>query len=288
MVPGAGDEHTSAVSQLQKQGWWTQGLKVRSSVPGHSRASSNLWCVSIAEEVGLVTSIRDAELLQNVLPHPGRFPTDAPGSAFVRAKVCSNRGCEGSCRVRRGIGFLWLRRLLRVYGVPVSVGATRDPGPRDCLAVGPYLIFLFWRAVDDRSRASTAMATITNDLDNGLTTLSVFHGPQDPPLLDLTLADFLDYQCLHFGNDEAIVTPWDGTRWKYHDLQQHSIYLARYLLDQGIKAGDRVAILAGNRVEYASVFFACMRIGVILVILNNTYTTAEAQYALQYTGKFIL
>jgi hypothetical protein len=31
-----------------------------------------------------------------------------------------------------------------------------------------------------------------------------------------------------------------------------------------------------------------MRIGAILVILNNTYTTAEAQYALQYTGESIL
>lgn len=128
------------------------------------------------------------------------------------------------------------------------------------------------------------MATTPNDLDNGSTALSVFHGPQNPPLLDVTLADFLDYQCLHFGNDEAVVTPWDGTRWTYNDLQQHSIYLARYLLENGIKSGDRIAILAGNRVEYASVFFACMRIGAILVILNNTYTSAEAQYALQYAG----
>lgn len=132
------------------------------------------------------------------------------------------------------------------------------------------------------------MATIANDLDNSPTTLSVFHGPRNPPLLELTLADFLDYQCLYFGDDEAIVTPWNGTRWKYHDLQQHSIYLARYMLDNGITAGDRVAILAGNRVEYASVFFACMRIGAILVILNNTYTAAEAQYALQYAGQEVL
>lgn len=128
------------------------------------------------------------------------------------------------------------------------------------------------------------MSSIVNDLNNQPTALSVFHGPQNPPLLDLTLGDFLDYQCLYFGNDEAIVTSWDGQRWTYHDLQQHSIFLARYLLDNGIGAGDRVAILAGNRVEYASVFFACMRIGAILVILNNTYTSAEAQYALQYTG----
>jgi hypothetical protein len=225
---------------------------------------------------------------QAIRSHPCRFPTDAQGSALVKAKVCSigfARAVAVSI-VPSWHQTLWLRRSPRVHGGPVSVGALRDPGPRDVASIGrSYLIFLFWSAIEDMSGASTAMATITNDVDDAPTTQSVFHGPQNPPLLDLTLADFLDYQCLHFGEDEAIVTPWDGTRWTYHDLQQHSIYLARYLLENGIQAGDRVGILAGNRVEYASVFFACMRIGAILVILNNTYTSAEAQYALKYTGK---
>ncbi|CAK1363026.1 unnamed protein product [Cercospora beticola] len=117
---------------------------------------------------------------------------------------------------------------------------------------------------------------------------SIFHGPSDPPLIALSLGEFLDLQCSKYGDREAVVTPWSSERWTYYDLKDHSSQLARYLHARGIQPGDRVAILAGNRAEYASVFFACMRIGAILVILNNTYTTAEAEYAMQYTESKIL
>lgn len=132
---------------------------------------------------------------------------------------------------------------------------------------------------------STSIAAV-NDADTQGVVYSLFHGPTDTPLIDQTLATFLDAQCLEFGDRECIVTPWNGTRWTYNLLRQHSEYLARYLLSEGIKPGDRVGILAGNRVEYASVFFACMRLGAILVILNNTYTKQEVEYALSYTGEF--
>jgi acyl-CoA synthetase (AMP-forming)/AMP-acid ligase II len=125
---------------------------------------------------------------------------------------------------------------------------------------------------------------IVNDADTQSVSYSLFHGPTDTPLIDQTLATFLDTQCVEFGHREVIVTPWNGTRWTYNHLRLHSTYLARYLLSEGIKPGDRVGILAGNRVEYASVLFACMRLGAILVILNNTYTKQEVEYALSYTG----
>jgi non-ribosomal peptide synthetase component F len=114
---------------------------------------------------------------------------------------------------------------------------------------------------------------------------SLFHGPADPPLVTVTLGEFLDIQCERYGEREALVFPWTGTRWTYNDLKEESSKLARYLYSRGIRPGDRIAVLAGNRVEYASVFFACMRIGAVLVILNNTYTIPEAEYALKYTGK---
>ena len=129
------------------------------------------------------------------------------------------------------------------------------------------------------------MATMIDHPSKGSGTLSIFNGPTEPPLLELCLADFLDLQCEVSGDRECIVTPWTGSRWTYNDLRQHSSYLASYIQAEGIQPGDRVGILAGNRVEYASVFFACMRLGAILVILNNTYTPSEVQYALQYTGK---
>ncbi|KAF4547830.1 AMP-binding enzyme-like protein 19 [Elsinoe fawcettii] len=121
------------------------------------------------------------------------------------------------------------------------------------------------------------------------TQLSVFHGPADPPLIDLTLGAFLDYQCRHFGDKECLVVPWTNTRWTYNDIKQHSNLLAQYLIGRGIRSGDRIAILAGNCAEYVAVFFACVRIGAVLVILNNTYTESEASYALQYSkARFLL
>ncbi|KAF2220764.1 hypothetical protein BDZ85DRAFT_267108 [Elsinoe ampelina] len=118
--------------------------------------------------------------------------------------------------------------------------------------------------------------------------LSLLHGPSYPPLIDLTLGSFLDHQCRFYGNAECLIVPWTDSRWTYNDLKSHSRRLARYLVSKNIKRGDRVAILAGNCSEYVSVFFACVRIGAILVILNNTYTQSEVLYALQYTESKIL
>lgn len=114
--------------------------------------------------------------------------------------------------------------------------------------------------------------------------LSLLYGAVDPPLVDLTLGELLDLQCQHHGTQECIVTPWTGARWTYNELNQQSSQLARALMALGIGVGDRVGIMAGNCEQYAAVFFAVARIGGILVILNNTYTPTEAQYALGFTG----
>ncbi|KAK5659234.1 hypothetical protein OQA88_1326 [Cercophora sp. LCS_1] len=118
--------------------------------------------------------------------------------------------------------------------------------------------------------------------------LSVLHGPTDPPLVDLTLGELLNLQCLHHGHQEGLVIPWTGARWTYNELNHHSRLLAKAMLGMGIGVGDRVGIMAGNCEQYASVFFAATRIGAILVILNNTYTPTEAQYALSFSDCKIL
>lgn len=113
---------------------------------------------------------------------------------------------------------------------------------------------------------------------------SLLFGPTDPPLVDLTLGELLNLQCLHHGTREGLVIPWTGARWTYNELNHHSRLLAAALLEMGIGVGDRVGIMAGNCEQYAAVFFAATRIGAILVILNNTYTPTEAQYGLDFSG----
>lgn len=118
--------------------------------------------------------------------------------------------------------------------------------------------------------------------------LSILHGPVDPPLVDLTLGELLELQCQANGEAECISIPWTGARWSYDDLRRQSSLIARALLAEGIQHGDRVAIMAGNCEQYAAVFFAAVRIGAILVILNNTYTPQEAMYGIGFTAAKIL
>uniref|UniRef100_A0A0B7JZ61 AMP-dependent synthetase/ligase domain-containing protein n=1 Tax=Bionectria ochroleuca TaxID=29856 RepID=A0A0B7JZ61_BIOOC len=113
--------------------------------------------------------------------------------------------------------------------------------------------------------------------------LSLLHGSNDPPLVDLTLGELLELQTYQYGTKECLVIPWTGARWTYNDLNQQSSSLAEALLDMGIGVGDRVGIMAGNCEQYAAVFFAVAKIGAILVILNNTYTPTEAMYGLTFS-----
>ena len=115
--------------------------------------------------------------------------------------------------------------------------------------------------------------------------LSIVHGPVEPALLDWTLPDLLDEQCRLRGEKECLIVPFSNTNWSFLDLRGKAKNLAKGLLALGISRGDRIGILAGNCEEYVATFFAAGYIGAILVVLNSTYTAAEAKYALNHSGK---
>jgi hypothetical protein len=115
---------------------------------------------------------------------------------------------------------------------------------------------------------------------------SILHGPAEPPLVTVTLGRLLDLQCRRYGHKECLVISWTGARWSYNHLREQSSSIAKMLLDVGIRQGDRIGIMAGNCEQYVSVLFAAVRVGAILVVLNNTYTAAEALRALRHTGMY--
>ena len=114
--------------------------------------------------------------------------------------------------------------------------------------------------------------------------LSIVAGPTDPPLVNLTLGQLLTRQTVSFGSVECLVFPWTGARWTYADLNNEADKVAKGLLAKGVQRGDRVGIIAGNCEQYISVLFGVARAGAILVVLNNTYTAAELDFALTRTG----
>ncbi len=66
-----------------------------------------------------------------------------------------------------------------------------------------------------------------------------------------------------------------GQQVSYRQLHQRAGRCAAWLEASGTSAGDRVAILCRNRIEFFELLFACARLGVILVPLNWRMPAAE-------------
>jgi fatty-acyl-CoA synthase len=67
-----------------------------------------------------------------------------------------------------------------------------------------------------------------------------------------------------------------GREWTYADMDRRAAALAAHWRDdRGLRAGDRVAVFSLNRAELPLMFFACVKLGTILVPLNFRLTYRE-------------
>ena len=84
------------------------------------------------------------------------------------------------------------------------------------------------------------------------------------------------------GESEAVVG--DGQRLTYRALADLATNAAGHLARRGIKPGDRVALLLGNRPEFLIFLLACIRLGAIAVPLGTRQREPELQYLLTDCG----
>ena len=76
----------------------------------------------------------------------------------------------------------------------------------------------------------------------------------------------------------------DGSRAQsYAALDERSSRLANHLLTSGLKSGDRVAVLLGNRLEFPEVATGIAKAGLVMVPLNPRLTPSEADYILEHS-----
>ena len=66
----------------------------------------------------------------------------------------------------------------------------------------------------------------------------------------------------------------------YEQVNDRVNALCRYLVDKGVGRGDRVALLTFNCHQFMEIFFACGRMGAILVPLNFRLVGPELEYQL--------
>ncbi|MDI3258724.1 MAG: AMP-binding protein [Sinobacteraceae bacterium] len=118
--------------------------------------------------------------------------------------------------------------------------------------------------------------------------LSYSSGSSVEPLLGWTIGQALDHAARVFAGNEALVSRHQGRRFTYAEFHAEVERLACALLALGIERGERVAIWATNRTEWAIVQFATAKIGAILVTVNPAYRTRELEYALCQSGVSVL
>lgn len=85
---------------------------------------------------------------------------------------------------------------------------------------------------------------------------------------------------------EAIV--FEGQRYTYGQFNSRVNQLARGFLDLGVKRGDKVAIFSRNCNEYFEAYYACAKIGSVLVTLNYRLSPGEIEYMINQSDSKIL
>ncbi|HRH29493.1 MAG TPA: AMP-binding protein, partial [Aquabacterium sp.] len=75
-----------------------------------------------------------------------------------------------------------------------------------------------------------------------------------------------------------------GTEMSYDRLDRLVKAFAGWLQSQGIKKGDRVAIMLPNTFQYPIALFAVLRIGAVVVNVNPLYTARELNHQLKDSG----
>lgn len=75
-----------------------------------------------------------------------------------------------------------------------------------------------------------------------------------------------------------------GAHLTYSRARDLSQDLAGYFQSLGLKAGDRVAIMMPNLLQYVVTLFACLRAGLVVVNINPLYTPREVHSTLEDSG----
>jgi len=80
---------------------------------------------------------------------------------------------------------------------------------------------------------------------------------------------------------EALVFPQQGARRSFRQWHDEASRLAAALAARGLKAGDHIALLAENRVEWPIVQMACAALAAVFVPLNTHYRRDDLAYGLR-------
>src|SRR3990172_4387384 len=102
----------------------------------------------------------------------------------------------------------------------------------------------------------------------------------------MRLHDYLDYRAREHPDEEFAVQ--GDRRLTYRQALAEANRFANALVDAGLRAGDRIGLLSKNSIEYALIFYACSKAGVVPVPLNYRLSPGEWTYIINDAGARLL
>src|SRR4029077_9450123 len=87
---------------------------------------------------------------------------------------------------------------------------------------------------------------------------------------------------------ERILLRAGATSWTYREALAIAARSAGRLTAAGLRQGDRVALLCGNRAEFLEIFFGCAWLGAIIVPINTASKGPQLQHVLANSGAWLL
>ncbi len=90
-------------------------------------------------------------------------------------------------------------------------------------------------------------------------------------------------ECVATYKDKAAFTCMDKTL-TYSEVDNLSTQFAAYLQSKGLKAGDRIALMMPNLLQYPIALFGAMKVGLEVVNTNPLYTPREMQHQFEDSG----
>ena len=92
----------------------------------------------------------------------------------------------------------------------------------------------------------------------------------------------LEHAADRFGDRDAVRA--GAEQWSFRELDGLSNAFARHLTGRGVDAGDRVAVMMANRVEFVVAVHAISKLGAAAVLLSPAWKTVEVGHAVELTG----
>ncbi|MBS4020990.1 MAG: long-chain fatty acid--CoA ligase [Dethiobacter sp.] len=99
---------------------------------------------------------------------------------------------------------------------------------------------------------------------------------------DISLYDYLKEHTADYPDLVALV--FFGNEITFKEMHDKIDRMAAAMTGLGVKKGDRVALMMPNCPQYVYTYYACMKLGAVVVQMNPLYTPTEVEFIIRDSG----